>query len=66
MDILKTIPTHPNVIEFKFSKKYEKYHLLGLEYAKDGTLVKLNRKTRKRAIEDDVASLIIKSILQGI
>jgi serine/threonine protein kinase len=39
---------------------------MGIEFAKNGTLLQQCRKTRKNAIDDIHASQIIKSILQGL
>ena len=65
-DILESLPPHPNVIQFRFNKTYQNYQLMGIEFAKDGTLVEQCKKTRKQPIDDEQASLIIKSILNGL
>ena len=64
--ILESLPIHPNVIQFRFNREYQNYQLMGIEYAKDGTLLQQCKLTRKKEIADEHASLIIKSILQGL
>ena len=39
---------------------------MGIEFAKDGTLLDLTRKTRRKPLDDESASKIIKSMLLGL
>jgi len=64
--ILESLPPNPNIVDFKFYSEYDKYSLMGIEYAKDGTLQQLCRKYRRKGLGDEPSSRIIKSILLGL
>ena len=56
------------MIEFKFIKVYTNYVLMGIEYAKDGTLLDLTKKFNKarKQLADEDCSQIIRSMLLGL
>jgi hypothetical protein len=55
-NILESLPPHPNVISFRFSKVYQNYQLMGIEFAKAGTLLQYIRRNRKKEYNDEAAS----------
>ena len=57
---------HSNIVQYKFCSRFDNYWLIGMEYAAYGTLLNMCRRTRKRTINDEKASKIIKAILQGV
>jgi mitogen-activated protein kinase kinase len=62
------LPTHDNIIEYKFLKEYTNYVIMGLEYARAGTLLNLQRGYihNRKHIKDEDCSKIIKGILLGL
>jgi 5'-AMP-activated protein kinase, catalytic alpha subunit len=66
--ILEDMGVNEHVIEFKFIKKFKNYMLMGIEYAKDKTLLELTRRLhkQKKRLTDEECSKIVKSILLGL
>lgn len=66
--VLESLGKHKNIVEFKFISQYSNYILMGMEFAKDGTLLDLIRNIHKtkKYLSDQNCSRIIKSILKGL
>ena len=67
-EILQSLPPNDYIIGYKFLKEYTNYVIMGLEYAKAGTLLNLQKgySYNRKHIKDEDCSKIIKGILLGL